>query len=272
MLAKAASYPGSEEDPLSKIAQFFEEVQGDRSMLLQRVVSIFGPGLPGDYSTAATEFFRTIPDDCMPRLIVTTNYDILVERALEARKRPYLAIAHIARNSKYSGRFLCYDALNRRIDDCIWTRTKLEDHLQDANEDTSPPVLLYKIHGTAQAARGPNDLIDSVVLTESDYIEFIEDERLNKIPPAILKTLRESSLLFLGYSLEDWNFRVLIQRLQRIQQQKRAGTVRHWACRLMEKQDEVEKTFWATRGVNLYSRPLQDFLAALLSELAGSRP
>jgi hypothetical protein len=170
-------------------------------------------------------------------------------------------------NSKYSARFICYNSLAKPIEDCIWTKTTLEDELLERSECEDPPVLVYKLHGTAHAGRVPREFIDSVVLTESDYVEFLEDDRLNKIPSQILKTLREANLLFLGYSLEDWNFRVLLQRLWRIQQQQKDRPNRHWACRLMERPDVVEIQLWALRGVNLYSAPLQNFLAELLKEI-----
>jgi SIR2-like domain len=267
ILARAASYPGPDTDPLSKIAQFYEEGPGDRGLLLSKVINIFAGSLPQDYTCAATDFFLQLPMSLMPTLLVTTNYDVLLERTLERRGIRYLSIAHIVRNSKYAGRFLCYDSLNAPLESCIRTKTQLEEMLLDLDESASSTVLVYKLHGTAQAGVGPRNMIDSVVLTESDYIEFLEDERLDKIPSRILKTLREANIMFLGYSLEDWNFRVLLQRLHRVQQQQKQRANKHWACRLMDMRDEVELQFWAIRGVNLYSIPLQDFLYRLLSEM-----
>ena len=68
------------------------------------------------------------------------------------------------------------------------------------------------MHGTAML--GFRDaVVDSVVLTENDYVDFFAQDLLNKIPAKILELLRTARLLFLGYALEDWNFRVLLRKL-----------------------------------------------------------
>ena len=60
-----------------------------------------------------------------------------------------------------------------------------------------PTVL--KIHGT----KG-----HPVVITEDHYIDYLADEAFTKLPKRLLTRLCNSHLLFLGYSLRDWNFRV----------------------------------------------------------------
>ena len=54
-----------------------------------------------------------------------------------------------------------------------------------------------------------------MVLTERDYFEYVislnKNEERDMIPSVIRKELGLSSLLFIGYSLEDINFRVIFQ-------------------------------------------------------------
>ena len=78
-----------------------------------------------------------------------------------------------------------------------------------------------------------------------------------------IRDRRQANLLFLGYSLEDWNFRVLLQRLHNIQQKEQTGERRHWAFRKLDRPDEVELKFWEKRGVNLYGVSLEEFLSRL---------
>ena len=65
----------------------------------------------------------------------------------------------------------------------------------------------------------------SMVLTEDDYFDFLVNVAADStiIPPAIEQAITESSLLFIGYRLADWNFRVLLRSLTRFmgQGQKR---------------------------------------------------
>jgi hypothetical protein len=52
-----------------------------------------------------------------------------------------------------------------------------------------------------------------MVLTERDYIDFVinlsKDEKL--LPTIIRKALAATTLLFIGYSLDDINFRIIFQ-------------------------------------------------------------
>lgn len=51
---------------------------------------------------------------------------------------------------------------------------------------------------------------DTMVLTEDDFFDYlIASSRLNLLLPALLSKLMESSLVFLGFRLDDWRFRVL---------------------------------------------------------------
>jgi hypothetical protein len=74
--------------------------------------------------------------------------------------------------------------------------------------------------------------------------------------------LQQSQFLFLGYSLVDWNFRLLLHRLR--EHQVGADT-KHWACLLHS--DPVESVFWQKRGVNIHYVSLDQFLADLKQNL-----
>jgi len=51
---------------------------------------------------------------------------------------------------------------------------------------------------------------DTMVLTEDDFFDYlIASSRLNLLLPALISKLMESSLVFLGFRLDDWRFRVL---------------------------------------------------------------
>ncbi|HEV7215973.1 MAG TPA: SIR2 family protein [Chloroflexota bacterium] len=267
LLAEKSGYPGPVTDALTKVAQFLEEIPADRTFLLDEVMSRFLLGVPADYQSAFTEFLAHLPVEHMPRLFLTTNYDTLVERTLERRGLPYLAIAHVMRGSKYSGRLVCYDTLDCPLDEAaILPVRRLEEQLLDLETRKPSRIIIYKMHGTALLA-GSAGMLDSVVLTENDYIEFLAGDTFQKIPLTIVRALRANRLLFLGYALEDWNFRVLLRRIAMLQQQARAGQHRHWACTLNA--DDVETKFWERRGVNLYNQSLEVFLDGLSTAIGG---
>jgi hypothetical protein len=143
------------------------------------------------------------------------------------------------------------------------TKAQLEQDLDDRLRSDPDTTIIYKMHGTSKAELG-NELINSIVLTENDYIDFLDRNMIGKIPIQIQSLLRDARLLFLGYSLQDWNFRVLLHRI-RENQKTRQSERKHWACLL--ETDQVERQFWERRGVNLYTLSLVDFINELTEAL-----
>lgn len=265
ILAIKSAYPGYMTDPLSKVAQFLEEIAADRDFLLDHICTTFCDEINEDYRSSVSDFLLNLPVQMMPRLIVTTNYDILVERTLEKLNIPYLALFHIMRGSKFAGRIGYHESLNMPA--TIVTHSQLDNFLQNTEEQRKHPIIIYKMHGTSKI-KHETKVLDSVVLTETDYVDFLAEDMLKKIPTKIIQLLRNARLLFLGYSLEDWNFRVLLHRLQKIQKQEGAEGKRHWACQMDP--DPVEMKFWDKRGVNLYHLSLDVFLSNLGQMLSGA--
>jgi hypothetical protein len=265
LLVERSEYPGALSDPLTKVAQYLEEIPADREYILSTVATRFCEQVNPEYESSLTKFLAGVPSAVIPRLIITTNYDTLVERVLEKRTIPYLVVSHVLKGSRYAGRLLCYKSLQTPLDSSnIQTRHQVEDQLIELNYQGVQPVLLYKMNGTAWLRSG-KVMLDSVVLTENDYIDFLAQDILSRIPDTILGLLRASRLLFLGYALEDWNFRVLLRKLQLIQRQDKENLRRHWAFLLGA--DNVETRFWDKRGVNLYPVSLDICLSHLAQDL-----
>jgi hypothetical protein len=263
-LAQKASYPGNASDPLTKIAQYVDEVASDRDYILQRIKERFLDDLGPDYRSYFSVLLANLDKTKFPKLIITTNYDVSVETAFERATMPYICISHIMRPSRYTGRYLCYRALNSPLDaSSILTKGQIEEELDEILRNTPYTTLIYKMHGTSKVELGA-ELINSVVLTENDYIDFLDHNMIGKIPTQIQNFLRDARLLFLGYSLQDWNFRVLLHRI-RESQKVRQTERKHWACLLDA--DQVERQFWEKRGVNLYTLKLDEFIGQLTEAL-----
>jgi hypothetical protein len=74
----------------------------------------------------------------------------------------------------------------------------------------SAQPLVFHLHGH-------HEVPQSLVITEDDYLEFlaaiVKDERQRLLPPPLPERVTGTALLFVGYSLTDWTFRVLIRSL-----------------------------------------------------------
>jgi SIR2-like domain len=116
-------------------------------------------------------------------LVVTTNYDRLFEHALAAAgKEPRLSI--------------------------------YTPELQ-ATEDHGPPTadspVVFKIHGDVSRP-------ESIVITDEDYIQFVlrmsNKDPYDPVPLAFKYYFRVWPTLFVGYSLLDYNLRLLFKTLR----------------------------------------------------------
>jgi hypothetical protein len=177
-------YPLSDKWDLARVAQFMAVDQDDMTPKedIQRQFKEIGPP---DF-TRPDEPHALLADLNLP-IYITTNYDSFM----------YLALKHRQRDPK------------REL--CRWNRfVEMEETSVFASGylPTSANPLVYHLHGHY-------DLPQSLVLTEDDYLDFLvhlsSDQKL--LPPAIQGALAGTSLLFIGYSLSDWNFRVLFRGL-----------------------------------------------------------
>ncbi|HEU0021577.1 MAG TPA: SIR2 family protein [Dehalococcoidia bacterium] len=75
-------------------------------------------------------------------------------------------------------------------------------------DPTPANPVVYHLHGH-------NRVPESMVLTDDDYLDFLVriSSREALLPHQIQRALTGSSLLFVGYSLSDWTFRVLYRGL-----------------------------------------------------------
>jgi hypothetical protein len=170
-------------------------------------------------------------------LVVSTNYDCLLERALETAKRPFEQIVQPLEG------FSSTPEITEWFD-------KLEVY---------DGVKLYKIHGTFGAEAGPS--ISPLIITEDDYIQFLTVVGIANVgvPKLVTKSLVPSTLLFLGYGLEDWDFRTiykgLIEPLPKHQSRK--------SFAIQKAPSAFWVDFWKEKGVIIYDVDLYDFAEQL---------
>lgn len=70
-----------------------------------------------------------------------------------------------------------------------------------------PGRRVYKIHGSMTT-------LSTMVLTEDDYARRLEELRDNALGGALRQMLATKTVVFIGYSLTDWNFRRLYDALR----------------------------------------------------------
>jgi len=183
-------YPLADTSDLPRVAQFVA-VTYDAMYPKLELLELFKGRQPPEF-TASDDPHGVLARLPLP-MYITTNYDDFMFRALQA-----------TRLKDGNGHKLPVREL------CRWN-SAVRKHASVFDSDYEPTVekpVVFHMHGSdANPA--------SLVLTEDDYLDFLvqiaKDPKL--LPERIAEAFTDSTLLFLGYSLADWNFRVLFRTL-----------------------------------------------------------
>jgi hypothetical protein len=260
-LADAYKYPDSDKYDLLRVTQYASVMLGMGS-LYTKLGKIFDLNYP---LTSLHQFFAKLPTLLKQKhcsnpyqLIVTTNYDDVLERAFEQQNEPFDLVSYIAQG-KERGKF-------RHVKHGASRRTS--EVIPDPNSYGGLPMkgpnlqrsIILKIHGAVDRVddrenTAPDQLLDSFVITEDDYINYLAQTDISKLLPCQLAAkLKSSGFLFLGYGLRDWNLRVIMNRIWGERQLDYAS----WAIQLVA--GNLDRKFWGKRGVTLVEERLEEFV------------
>jgi SIR2-like domain len=171
----AERYPQEDPKNLQRVALFYEIERSRR----QLVDAVTGAVESGKDPSPMLYGLAELP---FP-LVITTNYDRLLEKALgKAGKFPRVA--------GYT--------------------PSLETTTDHRNPAANSPIV-FKIHGDIASP-------ETIVITDEDYIQFVlrmsSKEPYDPVPLSLKFYLTEWTTLFVGYSLLDYNLRLLFKTLR----------------------------------------------------------
>jgi hypothetical protein len=182
--AQQYNYPLEDSKNLSRVAQFLATTRSPQFPKIQ-VQKRFDAVLTPEFH-AENDVHALLAGFPLP-VYITTNYDDLMVRALRAKNK------------------------SPRQELCRWNFLvkQHQPSIYDAEPDYQPSAkdpLVYHLHGAIQFP-------PSLVLTEDDYVDFLinMDEKL--LPPRVQESFTGASILFLGYGLNDWNFKLLFRTM-----------------------------------------------------------
>ncbi len=251
-LADETGFPAEEErERLAEVASYYEAFQ-TRATLRERLRQVLGPeALAGAAVPSLYGFLAKIPG---PLLIVTTHYDTQIERAFQNAGKPYDLVVYQTDRKDLANAVLW------------WPHGAAQPETPPANAlsiDLETTTVIFKMHGSIMPE---TDEWDSFVITETDYVEFVSRIAGKSAIPALFAThCRDRSLLFLGYNLRDWNFRTVLQSLNRFVAKRVADydqeEIPSWA--VDEDFSELEIKFWQKRGVCPHEIRIDEFIEKL---------
>jgi len=171
----AERFPSEDPANLQRVALFYE-IARSRHQLVDAVRTAVQAG------RQPSPMLRALAELDFP-LVITTNYDQLFEQALAATgKQPRVAVY-----------------------------TPNLEPTVDYRDPTAESPIVFKIHG--DIARP-----ETIVITDEDYIQFVlrmsNKDPYDPVPLTLKYYLTGWTTLFVGYSLLDYNLRLLFKTLR----------------------------------------------------------
>jgi hypothetical protein len=185
---------------------------------------------------------------------LTTNFDSLLERALKAKERaPQQVVTR-------------------------WRHQRASASAQELPEPSAKAPLVYHAFGAFGAS--PDE---GLVFTADDYFDYLIKASADKLmPDEVGRALGANSLLFLGFRLTDWHFRVLFRLMLSLPSSELLRKKEH--CHVAVQVDPDLQTmadateakrylaeyFGQEANVEIYWGSTEEFLKALRDELAAA--
>jgi hypothetical protein len=255
VLAREYEYPLNDPTNLARVAQYIATVH-DPPFAKRRVRDHIKAGRDKFFTSSGKSFpdnYKKLADLNLP-LYISTNYDDFLQRALKAANR------------------------DPRVELCRWNG-QLQEELDpySKRQPTAEQPLVFHLHGELS-----NE--SSLLVTEDDYIDFTVSlslqEKNSIIPHWIRRALSFTTLLFVGYSLEDWNFRVLMRQLMKQQRLQRSEQALSLSIQLsdtdipLDQRPKAERflaDYLGTSAIRIYWGPAAPFLEELDRRCAVAR-
>ena len=237
-----------------------------REQLRQEILRRYGSELPEELGRASLDrlidavgAMRRQRDPAEPHKVlahlpcpiyITANPDNLLARALEeAGKTPDVVL-------------------------CPWN-DYVEQELPSVYDEEPTPErpLVYHLFGQLREPQ-------SLVLTEDDYFAYLIGVSSKKrlIPTEVRHALTDSALLFLGFQMDDWNFRALFRSLLGQEGRSRRSGYAHVGVQIAPEEGRIleperareylEKSYFEDAAISLYWGTAEDFVKELLPRCA----
>lgn len=244
-LSKRIYFPSDHFLPeLMEVASYFVDMAG-REALYNELRNIYHK----DFKPSAIHrLFATLPT---PLVIVTTNYDDLLERAFAEANRSYDLVFTVVDQARGENSIAWW-----KSDTPIPKIITPKQLIVDLNKQP----LIYKIYGTVNHQLPE---WDSFVITEDDHINLISRIGAGTaIPHILFEHFTENHFLFIGYSLRDWDIRLFLSKVVR----QTASRKRSWAILYSPTMTDV--SLWNARGVDVYDSRIDELVKELSSRIS----
>jgi len=271
-----------ETEQLARIAQFIDVKIEHRHLhrelerhLCRQLVARHGSVLPADLVAEAEE--DPLLADLLTEAVAVRKEDPRVTEAHHALADLNLPI-YLTTNPDS----VLVDLLEERgkevmVDICRWNADLVhgEEQVFEPLGDERPTPdkpLVYHLFGHLDDPR-------SLVLSEDDHFDFLSGfvRYKDHVPSVVRAALSTTSLLFVGFRLDDWSFRVLFRGIMNQEGAGLAARLSHIAAQIEPEEGrlldpagtrEFLRKYVGTANISLYWGNAENFLGDLLQQLS----
>lgn len=199
-------------------------------------------------------------------LIITTNYDDFLEQAfIDANLNFDVVFCNLSEDLG-SKEFNFLHKISRignpRKETIRVIKNPKKDHKIPFESSLGETTVILKLCGSL------SEESSNFIITENQHIDhLLYSEFEEKIPCDLLKYIKDRSLLFLGYSLNDYDLHILNQNWSSILFRKKQKT--SWFIQKSRSKSDasrevsLERRRWKDRGVELVESTLEECLAQI---------
>lgn len=281
--AESHGYPLSDSDKeeLPRIAQFLSRIESTEYVHTTAYQEAIRRELTRRYGDLLTDEQRDADDWSLEELsaILKTVIDSIWN---DENPGPYQLLARLEQKIYITANtsLALEDALNAagkfpvtRL--CPWNDLiPLEECIYTEEPSIEKP-LVYHLFGRM-------DLSDSIVLTEDDYFDYLIGITKNKqhIPSDVQDALVRYSLVFLGFRIDDWQFRVFFRMIMNLEGKDLLIRSTHAAAQIepqenriqdLERAREYLAQYFQFPSISLYQGSALEFLQSLVNVVEGKK-
>jgi hypothetical protein len=262
MLAERSRYPDTPDPDLMRVSQYIEVVLGE-GQLYRYLHAVFAADYPpGPLHRLLGRLPGALRDRGLRQLVLlTTNFDDLVERTFEEMGEPFDVVWYEAKRGPLQGSFL-----HQSPDGAV---VAIDRPNKYAGLAAVRPVIV-KLLGRVDRSDPKRD---SFVVTEDAFIDYVASGDVGeRIPVALRARMADSHFLILGHSISDWSARAILNRLWGAH----GLDLKSWAVQpqVSDARDPLlEEAFWRERGdIDLVGVGLREYIAGLKTVLGARMP
>jgi hypothetical protein len=256
-LAKRADYENFT-GSLSMIAQYYEMSDYGRPALVRNLNTFLNEG-----DIPEINIYKLLANIEQRLILISTTYDMFLENYFRAFNKRHVIISPILYNRE---NFTLGDStINLNIGNIVICYSDKRDIIVLSSKEELSNLkglenysIIYKILGYCESFK-PDVGRDAWTLTEENYYEFARNIG-NSIPDYIVNQFKDRLIYFVGYSIQNWEDRLLVSLILNRTQYVSAKVI-------TQPVDSFERAYWKWKKVEVYPVDLEEFVTQLEANL-----